>query len=399
MPRYIFQAARARWQAILAVGMAAVAVGTPAAQAATAPVLEVKGNSIVSGKYFKSPFVPRGVNFMSFEYACTGGGSGSDRYAYGATAATAQAIAKWHVNTVRIPLNQDCWLGDDGYPKSVGATAGGYQAAVAEFVTLLHGQGLAVILDLHWSGPTGAWADSPPKNPAERGQKAMADERSSSFWSSVAQQFKTDRAVMFEAFNEPESLHGCVLDWAKWLNGGCTDKGQNQDGSSYEFKTIGMQNLINAIRAAGAPQPILLGGLNSSNDLKGWPVALLKDRPATRIWPVDWTRQLVASFHTYPGQACSDVGCWGQSVKALATQVPVITTEVGDMCGDGCGPDHIKKYMAWADAQSPAIGYLAWGWNVNGGNESVVDPSGNAQNPNGVALKGHLAQLYALGKL
>src|SRR5439155_1650312 len=79
-------------------------------------------------------------------------------------------------------------------------TARGYRRAVRAWVERLHRHGLAVILDLHWSGPDGV--------PAE-GQRAMADERSVAFWASVASRFRTDPAVMFDVFNEPYSRWNC----------------------------------------------------------------------------------------------------------------------------------------------------------------------------------------------
>src|SRR5213076_513437 len=120
-------------------------------------------------------FVPRGVNWPSFEYACYYGyGYSNERSAtsVGPDEQGAADIASWRVNRVRIGLNQDCWLGDDGAPKSddgTQRTAAGYRQAVQDWVTLLHQHGLAVILDLHWSGPDGVGAE---------GQRAMADDRS-----------------------------------------------------------------------------------------------------------------------------------------------------------------------------------------------------------------------------
>ena len=115
----------------------------------------------------------------------------------GPDAAGAALMASWHVNTVRIPLNQDCWLGEDGLPAF--GHASGYRAAVRRWVSILHRAGLAVILDLHWSGPAGVVAD---------GQRAMADDRSDDFWSSVARTFKKDRSMIFDVFNEPYSRYG-----------------------------------------------------------------------------------------------------------------------------------------------------------------------------------------------
>ena len=103
------------WRRIAAGCLAAVACLVLPAAAGAAPKLKVAGNKLVDARSGQT-FVPRGVNWPSFEYAC------SDGYGYsnvasaekvGPDAAGAALIASWHINTVRSPLNQDCWLGED----------------------------------------------------------------------------------------------------------------------------------------------------------------------------------------------------------------------------------------------------------------------------------------------
>ena len=110
---------------------------------------------------------------------------------------------------IRIPLNQDCWLGERGLPKF--GTKEGYRAAVQAFVTNLHEAGLATILDLHWLNPDGRIVD---------GQRVMADARTPTFWQSVATTFQNDRAMIFDLYNEPYSRDAFDLSWACWKDGG-----------------------------------------------------------------------------------------------------------------------------------------------------------------------------------
>src|SRR3954468_17249005 len=137
------------------------------------PRVEVKGKHLVDTRNGQA-FVPRGVNWPSLEYACFYGSAyadAGDPSTSPPTAASAAQIASWHINTVRVPLNEACWLGLDGEPKY--GTAGGYRAAVQDWVNTLHAAGIAVILDLHWSAPAGVEAD---------GQRAMPDARGDDFW-------------------------------------------------------------------------------------------------------------------------------------------------------------------------------------------------------------------------
>src|SRR3954452_4755177 len=242
---------------LLLAGLLVAALAAPAH--AAAPQLHVVGTHLVDAATGQA-FVARGANWPSFEYACFYG------YAYSNTAQDgnvdpsaqgAAVIASWHINTVRIPLNQNCWLGLDGSPASqpgTTLTVAGYRAAVQQWVQTLNAAGLAVILDLHWSSPAGV--------PAE-GQRAMPDDRSDDFWMSVATTFKDDRAVMFDVFNEPYSrTPNFDLTWACWRDGGgpvpTANDGQTINGTTYT--AVGMATLVAAIRAAGAGQPILLGG-------------------------------------------------------------------------------------------------------------------------------------------
>ena len=103
-------------------------------------------------------------------------------------------MESWGINTVRVPLNEDCWLGSDS---SDYGNATGYQAAVAAWVSILNAHGIVVILDLHWSAPVGQHA---------LGQYPMADAQSTSFWSSVAGAYANNPSVIFDLFNEPYSI-------------------------------------------------------------------------------------------------------------------------------------------------------------------------------------------------
>ena len=105
------------------------------------------------------------------------------------------AIRSWRANTVRVPLNEHCWLGiDDGAatPQFVGEA---YRQTIDSYVDLLLANGLYVILDLHWSAPAGKAAD---------GLRSMPNTSySAEFWASVANRFKNDGRVIFDLFNEP----------------------------------------------------------------------------------------------------------------------------------------------------------------------------------------------------
>ena len=335
----------------LALGVGALAAPSPAlASPSPAPTPTVDGNQLIDSQT-GNVFVPHGVNWPSFEYACQQGW-GYDQG--GDTLAAARAMVSWHINTVRIPMNEGCWLGyglgsDDG----THLTEQGYRTELENWVSILNSVGLVTILDLHYSAPDGEDA---------YGQYPMADEdHSPTFWTSVASQFASDNSVIFDAFNEPYSIWddetnslSYDLTWDCWQHGGagCTapDVGENQlqDGHGV-YQIAGMQELVTAIRAGGATQPIMLGGRDYSNDLTGW----LAHEPTD---PLPQSN-LIASWHNYPGQDCDTQTCWNQNILPVAASVPVVAGEFGETDG---GNAFMLKFMTWADAHG--IGYLPWAW-------------------------------------
>jgi endoglucanase len=335
--------------ALLVLALVAALVGieqpvTASATSAGAPTPVVSGNRLIDTRT-NTDFVPHGANWPSFEYACSQG------WAYSQdddTNAAAAAMQSWGINTVRVPLNQNCWLGSDpsDYMHDVG-----YRAAVAAWVSILNAHGMVVILDLHWSAPTGQHA---------LGQWPMADSNSIPFWTSVASVYAGNPSIIFDAFNEPYSIwddanssYSFQLTWSCWQNGGCqaplvtTNQVPIIGAGAGTYTVVGMSQLVAAIRAGGAAQPIMLGGLNYSNDLSGW----LAHKPADS--------QLVASWHNYPGQSSCGykVSCWNTETSAVAASVPIVTGEFGETDG---GSSSMTAYMNWAD--SKGIGYLPWAW-------------------------------------
>lgn len=315
--------------------------------------VRVAGNHLVNGAGRAVRLL--GVNRAGTEYACAQGWGIFDG-PHDATATT--AIAAWGATAVRVPLNEDCWLGINGVSTTTGGAA--YQAAITTYVQQLHAAGLAVILDLHWNAPGTQLASS---------QQDMADaDHSPAFWTSVATTFRTDPGVVFDLYNEPHSI-----SWSCWLNGCTTSAG---------WATAGMQTLLNAVRATGATQPVLAGGLAWSNDLSQW----LANRPN------DPANQLGASTHIYSFNQCNNATCWDTTVAPVAAVVPVVTTELGS---NDCAPGFITSFMDWADAHG--VGYDGWSWNTYNCSSGPALISSFTGTPTamGVALQSRLLALKA----
>jgi len=367
--------------AMLGLGALSATPGAEAA-ASTAPWPVVQGTMLLDART-ATQFVPRGANFPGFEYACWQGWGYS-----GDTTGEAALMASWKITTVRIPLNQDCWLGLQGSPAGAGRTKEGYRAAVEAFVGELNAVGIVAILDLHSSAPAGYPA---------HGQRAMPDAQSRTFWTSVATRFASNPSVMFDLFNEPYSRWNDAtsswafdLTWQCWRDGGCQapvedDYTGTLSGTTYTV--VGMATLVADVRAAGATQPIMLGGRDYSNDLRQW----LAYRPNDT--------QLVASWHNYPGQRCSTTACWNAEIAPVAATVPVVAGETGQTDG---GNGFLTTFMTWAD--SHGVGYLPWAWwrvdaaeSLTNSRYALVGNDNLPKAPAGTALHNHLAALPPAG--
>jgi len=341
-------------------------LAAPAATADTAPpAIHVAGNRLVDA--YGATVRLLGVNRSGTEYACIQGWGIFDGPS---DAASVQAMAAWHINAVRVPLNEDCWLGINGVSAAYGGTA--YQHAIEQYVALLHQAGLVAILDLHWAAP-GA-------TPA-RGQLPMADaDHAPAFWSSVATAFKTDASVVFDLFNEPylDTGNAATSDpWACWRNGCTVNPGS---GVSTAWTSAGMQTLVNSVRGAGATQPVMAGGLAWSNDLTGW----LAHRPA------DPAGQLAASLHMYQFNSCGNMNCWVSQVAPVASAVPLVTGELGET---DCAGAFISAFMNWADGIG--LSYVGWTWDTwdcRSGPALITDYAGTPT-AFGAAFRDHLASL------
>ncbi len=304
-----------------------------------------------------------GVNRSGTEFKCV---TSTDVFDGPSNATSVRAMVSWHINVVRIPLNEDCWLGING------VVTGGriYREQIVRYVHTLESFGLYVILDLHWSAPGHHQADA---------QWPMADmNHSPIFWVSVGQTFKNDHAVIFDLFNEPY-----IKSWSCWRDG--CQASYRLKGSRVPYRVAGMQQLVDAVRSTGATTPLMVSGLAYATNLSQW-----------RIYePVDPEHQLIVSFHTYNFEGCNVDSCWNIRVAPLLAVAPVVTGEFGER---GCTDSYDVAYMAWADQH--AVSYLGWTWNstddhwsCSKGPALIVNYSGEPT-AYGIGLKKHLATLF-----
>jgi hypothetical protein len=333
----------------------------------------------------------RGMNISALEFVPVNGIGWANGNPWGNQTGTAtpqwSIMAKtWKANAVRLPLNQASWLGYSCVNRN-GATINpdpwaNYKSTVEQAVTAANAAGLYVILDLHWSAPGKTCPQS---------QDQMADQdHSLAFWTSVATTFKGNPAVIFDLFNEPYVSGGpsgfaIGADyWGIWLNGGTTIQLSTNSGTDIVLGTwssAGMNQLIAAVRATGATNVVMAGGLAGASDLSGW----LSHKPT------DPLNQLALSWHAYGGT--SSQGAHAQAV--LGAGIPVIIGETGDNSYNGASAPVITNVTQWADANDASVMAWAWDdWSSTGGSKNLLikDALGTPTDGEGVTFKAWLLQ-------
>jgi endoglucanase len=336
--------------------------------------VKVSGHNIVNGA--GTPIQLAGVNVSGAEGAADSPGD-----IWRGQAPDFAAMKAWGIQVVRIAIAEANWLGLCSLTLAQGVTAAVFQAAIQAAVTAANAAGMYVILDLHIVAVP---------NLCPNGQNPMADaEYSPTFWSQVAAAYKNNPAVMFELFNEPQGNYPpTTADWNNYVNG--------KLNASTDTNT---QAMLNAIRAAGATNVVLVDTLNYASTFGNNGQEGVTDNPPGFELPTDTLNppQLVAVRHYYNTATQYDAG----ANVVLNKGIPIIITEYGDE--DGTTND-CNAVWAWADPGGgaskalkvadpafPGISYLAWTWNFGYQGWSLISNSngGLSGSPYAAAVKTH----------
>jgi endoglucanase len=287
----------------------------------------VQGNTIYDAT--GAPHRFHGVDRTSLEWSPQGQYLAASDYT---------AIASWKANAVRVPLDQDFWLSASPIYDA------GYAGVIDQQVTSARAAGLDVILDLHWSDKGEMSSASTGTLGTLPGQQRMPDANSVTLWQEVATKYAGNGHVIFELYNEPHDV-----TWSVWLNGG--DTGADGAGGA-TFTAVGMQKLYDTVRATGAENLVLIGGLDWAYDLSGVPTNRVQGHNIGYV------------SHVYHHNTGHDATDWPTSWGFLTATDPVVLTEFGPFSNQSsevnCGLDYATSLLDYADSKS--VSWTSWAW-------------------------------------
>jgi endoglucanase len=320
--------------------------------------LHVRGNRLLD----RSGHVVHlhGVNRSGSEYACIQGWGIFDGPS---GAASVAAIASWHANVVRVPLNEDCWLGINGVKRAYSGR--NYIRAIVDYVRLLHRHGMYAELSLIWGAPGRYRATYQPGAPDK--------DHSPALWASLARTFRGDPRVLLAPWGET------IVDARCFLHGGRCEATYGPRNRRYD--TAGMQQAVDVMRRAGYRGVIVVPGIDYANNLTRW----LSHEPR------DPLHQLMAEAHVYGKNTCDMTACLDATMAPVAARVPLVFGETGETYDDSdCGSRYVSTFLNWADRHG--VGYEAWTWDSWGTCESLIGSyDGKPANAYGAYVKRHLA--------
>ncbi len=276
---------------LIVVGMIAMMVGVwgPAARSAlasTSGTYNVVGNKIVDPNGAK--FVPYGfvVSCLSAPVIwCTN----ARPHQTSAIAQQVQAAGTmWHANTVRFQVAQEHLFDQAPYDAT-------YLSQLDTVVNQANSLGMVAVISLQeekYNGPV------------------MPTQSAVDFWNLIAAHYANNPRVFFDLYNEPRLTEvqaggDLQLVWSIWRNGGTVG------GVTY----VGMQALVDGIRATGANNIVIAEGTLWATSLLGIPQ-----------WALSGTNIAYGIKPSLAGTSV-DPQTWYADFGAVASQVPVFPQE------------------------------------------------------------------------
>lgn len=283
--------------------------------------LEVKGNRIVE-KGTDNTVTLRGVNIPSM-------GWGMAEHIY---ESMTEVYDNWHANIIRLPIQPKYWF-NGNYENNVNISSERYRQYVDDMVRAAQARGKYIILDCH--------------------TYVMPLNESLEMWKDVAAKYANNSAVLFGLLNEPHDIKPTGVDsergaWDVWRNGGQITI------SNEEVTGVGHQQLLEAIRATGANNICIAGGLNWAFDISGLADGYDGLEHGYRLTDTADGNGVIYDSHAYPVKGAKD--SWNKTIGPVRRVAPILIGEWGwdssdsAISGGDCTSDiWMNQLMNWMD--------------------------------------------------
>jgi hypothetical protein len=270
-----------------------------------------------------------------------------------------EIVKSWHANIVRLSVHPGVYKKDEREIKK----------ALKTEVEAARNQGLFVIIDWHVIGyPNGnymGWADGPYKGVYYDSKMQLAED----FWKYAATEFRDDRGVVFELWNEPSDDKRPEFNW--------------NEINPY------IQRLHDVVRSRGANNIVLAPGTFWSYDLRGVKGNPLKGNNIGYAWHmyptkdnyISWDRAMDGLYRYYPVFVTE----WGYSTEQMGTHFSLSKAK-------SYFPEKLKNYMVDNNLHS-----TAWIWHSDW-QPRMLDDDWQTPTPFGRFVKAFLNDM-SLGKL
>ena len=305
--------------------------------------LEVKGNKLVE-QGTDNMVTLRGANVPSL-------GWGMAEHIY---ESMTELYDNWNANLIRLPIQPKYWFDNltDAERKQGVITGEEYQKYIDDVVKAAQARGKYVILDCH--------------------TYVMPLQESLDLWEVLAVKYGNNSAVLFGLLNEPHDIKPTGVDagrtaWDVWRNGGQISL------NNEEVTGIGHQQLLEAIRAKGANNICIAGGLNWAFDISGLADGYDGLPNGYRLTDTASGRGVMYDSHAYPVKGAKS--SWDKTIGPVRRVAPILIGEWGwdssdnAISGGDCTSNiWMNQLMNWMDdayGEYDGVPVNWTGWNLH----------------------------------
>lgn len=311
----------------------------------------------------------------------------------------------WHANTIRFQVAQEGLFGGTG--GTTNQVDARYLSQLDSEVALANRLGMVAIITLQEERYNG-----PP----------LPTATATAFWTTMAAHYKSSPLVMFDLYNEPRLVSQDIpasdlstssafpttvgsaqnMIWNLWKSGGSAAVTDGAGGPATTYSFVGMQQLVDDVRATGAANVVIAEGNHGDHDLSG--VAGLSEATGgTRSYALSGSNVsygIEPDLHAQalgPVPATASPAGWDAAWGNLAQSVPIVMAAFQDWSPGGfCYPQApvvLPQLLAYLGQRK--LGLIAWtldpGILIQGTNLEdpttfqgiSAQPCGQAFDPNG----------------